>query len=194
MALINIDSLLMRTKNRRPVVIAVPVLVGLFAGGLLIVKPALKNLTTLESEIGSLKEKEAPYNFIVLSEQKLDAHKARFSGKDKTWLIEQLNTIAEETGFSIVSISPEEQKKLGDFLQQTSVRIDAKADYHRLGEFVSRVESLEPYVKVLVVNIAAGAENDTAQTRATGPRARIMSGHDIGMSVGLLTLASDIST
>ena len=167
MALLEIETLLLKIKNRRPVVIAGLALLGLLAGYLLVVKPGLGHLDGTKTELTGLQQKVSAYQFVLDSEKKTTQYKTRFSG-DKTWLIEQLNTLAEQTGFSIQTILPEDPKKVGDFLDRTSVRIDAEANYHQLGAFISRVESLDAYVKILGVDINAEG-NSLPQATTTSP-------------------------
>ena len=195
--MINIEPLLLKIKNRRPVVIAAPIVAGIFLGGLLVVKPGLSHLNAVKDEVAGLQEKMSAYQFILDSEKKTTVYKTHFSG-DKTWLIEQLNSIAEKTGFSILSILPEDAKKVGDYLDRVSVHIDAESDYHQLGEFVSRVESLDPYVKVLGLDINAEGGRAASTSMAGSPQSGAVgrSGrpitdiYKISMSVGLFTPAA----
>ena len=189
--IINIEPLLLKVKNRRLVVIVVPIVAGLSLGGMLLVKPAFDRLVNIKKEIQGLKQKELSYGVILESEKKVGELKGRFSG-DKSWLIEQLNTVAEKTGFSILTILPEDPKKVGDYLEQTSVRIDAEGDYHQLGEFVSRVESLEPFIMMLSVSITT----DTMPAYQQGPLGsspnrgrRNINIYTINLSVGLMSAA-----
>ena len=189
--IINIEPLLLKLKNRRLVVLGVPAVVGLLLGSMLVVKPAFNRLVSIKSEIQGLKQKEQSYNIILDSEKRVGELKGRFSG-DKSWLIEQLNTIAEKTGFSIINILPEDTKNVGDYLEQTSVRIDAEGDFHQLGEFVSRVESLEPYIKMLSISI----NTETLPSLQQGPLGsapirgrRNFNVYTINLSVGLISAA-----
>ena len=174
---------------------AVPIVIGFFAGGILVVKPGLTQLNTTKSDIASLQQKVSTYNFVLESEPKLAAHKARFS-KDRTWLSEQINSIAEKSGLSIVSSLPEESGKVGEFLVRNPVRIEAEATYHQLGSFASQLESLEAYVKIFSLDITGSAVG--AGPAAPGPgqgnapraaRAQNANLCKITMAIGLLTPA-----
>lgn len=187
-----IESLLLKIKNRRLVVMVAPILLGVLAGGVLVVRPSLGKLGTIKSELSGLKEKEIPYNTILSGEKRLEGMKARFAG-DKTWLIEQLNAIAQKTGFSILSILPEDPKRVGEYLDRTSVRIDAEGGYHQLGAFVSEVESLNAYVKILSLDINSEASSQQAVVGLAPGRARQGSSvYNISLSVGLYTPAPGV--
>ena len=132
--------------------IMVPLGVGFLIGYLFIIKPSLSRLETAKTELSNLQQKITTYQFVLESEGKIAEFKTRFKG-DKTWLIEQLNSMAEKSGLNISTILPEDPKKVGEMLELTSVHIDAEAGYHQLGEFMGLVESLDAYVKILDVNI-----------------------------------------
>ncbi len=188
----NIDSLLLQIKNRRPVVIIAPLVFGFFTGGVLVVKPALNNLRSIRSDIASLTEKVSSYTYVLEGESKLLNYKKLFSG-DRTWLIEQINSIAEKSGLSILSILPEEPGKATDLLERSSVRIEAEATYHQLGAFVSQLESLDSYVKLQIVEISTerdGAGQQSAPWQGTSPDASRKKNPNIcriSLSVGLFT-------
>lgn len=187
--MIDIEPILLKMKHRRPVVILAPIVFGLLVGGVMVVKPSMGRFLSIKSEIQGLKQKEPSYNIILESEKKIEILKTRFTG-DRTWLIERLNAIAGETGFSIVMILPEEPKKLGEYLERASVRIDAEGSYHQLGEFVSQVESLERYVKILSVDINADTASKKLQGMpAASPSRAKQAGnlYDISMSIALFS-------
>ncbi len=170
---------------------------GLFAGGLLVVKPGLTKISRIKSDISSLKEKVSAYLFVLEGESKLSNYKKLFSG-DKNWLVEQVNSMAQKSGVSIFSILPEEPVKVGELLERSSIRIDAESNYHQLGSFVSSLESLDPYIKILSVSIDAGSRGGEVQGTAgswqgAGPTAsNTKKGniYGISLSIGLFTPAA----
>ena len=181
-----IESFLLRFKRRRLIVIVAPIALGLLAGGALIVKPAIQRITGIKSELAGLARKATSYKYILDTESRMEAYRAKLSKPgDKTWLIEQLNLIGDKTNVSIVSIVPEESKKVGDYLDRTSVRIEAEAGYHDLGEFVSRVENLEPLVKILELGIQIDDEEGVASPGGFQAAARKPNTYRVLMSVGL---------
>ncbi len=196
---LSIESLLLKVRNKRRVVIIVPIAVGLFLGFLFIIKPGLGRLNNAKSEVSGLQIKVSSYQFILDGEKKIGEYKKLFSG-DKTWLIEQLNSTAEKTGVSILSILPEETKRVGDILERASVRIDAECTYHQLGEFISRAESLPAYVKVLGIdinaekNIAMAVSAPGWQQQGTAPavkeRQKSMDTYQISMSIAIFNSAA----
>jgi hypothetical protein len=192
-SLINIEGFLQKMKNRKPFVIAAPIILGLMAGGVLVVKPQLKKLTFAKTELRGLQDKQAVYQMILDGEKKAEAVAGRFKG-DKTWLIEQINTISQNTGLSILTSVPEDTKKIGDFLERHSVRIEAEGDFHELGEFVSRVESLDGYVKVLNVNINAekGSMSSSGPMGPAPTRLAPTNVYSITISIGVFSPAAGV--
>lgn len=182
-----IDDLLLKLKNRRLVVILVPLIGGLFAGGVLVVKPGLARIAVIKTELGGLSKKETSFGNIANSEKRLSGYKQKLSGTgDKAWLIEELNSIADKAKFSILSITPDEKKSAGGgYLERISVRIEAEGNYHQLGEFISRVENLEQYVKILTVDIDRNLSEGPV-VAVSGPAAKPKaSNYKISLSVGL---------
>ncbi len=186
--MLSVESLLLKVKNRRLVVVLIPIVLGVIAGGVLVVKPSLGKLGFAKSELSGLKEKEGHYGAILQGEKRLEELKPRFIG-DKTWLIEQLNTIAQRTRFSILTILPEDPRRVAEYLNQTSVRIDAEGGYHELGEFVSQVENLTGYVKVLSLDINAESPSQQVQAAPGVARTRPQTTdvYNISLSVGVFT-------
>jgi Tfp pilus assembly protein PilO len=155
-----IDELLLKVKpkDRRIFMMLIPLIGGLLASWALVIKPGLSKLALTKAELRSLSTKEVPFKNITDSEQKLNLYKQKISkAGDKIWLVDQLNSIADKAQFLILSVTPDEQKSVVDgYIERSSIRIEAEGNYHQLGEFVSRVESLEQFVKILTVDINAG--------------------------------------
>jgi Tfp pilus assembly protein PilO len=158
-----IENMLLKFKNRKLVVIVVPVLLGLFAGHTLVVRPGLRQLHMTQDELDTLSKKEGSYNFILNNEKKMEGYQQALKGADKTWLIEHINEAGSKSGVSINSISPDEQRKIGDHLLSIPVRVEAEATYHQLGEFVSQLESSEQFLKILNLSLQGSASQSQGQ-------------------------------
>ena len=186
---INIEPILLKIKNRRLVVLVTPAVVGLLIGYLLILKPGTNRLKALQAEMAGLQEKVPAYQFIVDGEKKTKTFKTRFSG-DQTWLVDQINSIAESTGISILSISPDDKKKMGEYLEAITVRIEEECTYHQLGAFMSRLESLDACVRILAVSV--DTENhpgggSSAGSSSSGMRKKDAGLYSVSLIVGLFT-------
>ena len=150
-----IDDFLQKTKHRRLIIMVAPILGGFLLGGNFVVKPGLVKINKVKTDMSGLSQKESAFTHIAAYEQKIDIYKQKLSKEgDKSWLIEQLNAIADKAKFSILSINPDEKKSSSvDYFDRISVKIEAEGNFHQLGEFVSRVESLEQFIKILSIEI-----------------------------------------
>ena len=134
-----LDDLLLRVKNRKLVVMVFPIVAGVLLGGMMVVKPSIKRLSVLKAEKTGMPQKESLYNAIVQKEKKLSEYRQYLSRiSDKAKFIEELNTLAAQSGLTVVSMVPDEKKVTAGYLEKIDVRIEAEGNYHKLGEFVSR--------------------------------------------------------
>ena len=194
-----LDDLLMRVKHRKEVVMLLPIVAGVFLGGLMVVKPSLTRLSVLKAEKTGLSQKETLYKGLVEEEKKLIAYRRSLSKiDDKAKLIEELNTLAAQSGLTVVSMVPDEKKTVtATYLERVGVRIEAEGNYHQLGDFVSRVENLEQFSKILGLDINTEAERgDDFAGGAELAAARIRSSKDnsykISLVVGLIYPAEGV--
>ena len=149
-----LDNLLLKVRNRRLVMTLAPLIGGVALGGLMVVKPALSKISSIQSKKTELSSKVSAFNDILAWEKKLSGFKDRLAPiEDKAKTIEELGTMATTAGLSVNSITPEEKKPVSTYVDRILVRIDAEGNYHQLGEFVSHVENMTNFTKVLSVNI-----------------------------------------
>lgn len=156
-----IDEFLLKIKNRRAVVQWAPLVVGSFLGILLIIKPSMTRLFSLQRDIEAISKKTGAYTDILSKEKKLAEYNSRLSpAGDKTKLMDTLNGAASSAGLNISSVTPEENRPVTEYLRQDSVRMDGEGGYHQLGEFISRVENMPDFVKILSVDIFEDASQE----------------------------------
>ena len=169
-----INDLLLKIKNRRLVMMLVPVITGTFVGGVLVVKPAFQKICAVHAKKQSIVKNEAVFKNVVAWEKKMAVYKGRLSQVgEKTQMIERLNTLASESGLLVLSVAPEEKRALGTYFECAPVKIEAEGNYHQLGDFVSRVENLPEFVKILNVDIRreSSSEETMSNSPATGLKA-----------------------
>jgi Tfp pilus assembly protein PilO len=192
-----IEGYVLKIKNRKQVVMIAPVVAGLFLGMLLVVQPSMTRLAYLKAEKGGLSQKENTFNNIVMLEKKLSDYRQRLSRiLDKAKFVEELNAIAGQSQLTVLSVVPEEEKTTAVYLKEIDVRIDAEGNYHQVGDFVSRVESLKQFAKITSVEINADAGAFTVDTLGTAaaPRGRSprINAYKIALVVGLFYPAKDV--
>lgn len=164
------DAFLLKLNStqRKRLALFAPVVIGIFLGGNMLMKPIVKKIKVLDTEKASYSEKESVYKNILDWESKLTPYRAQ-EGKeaDKTALIEQLNTFAGKSGLTILSISPDEKKVALSNVESMVIRIDSEGNYHQLAEFISLAESLKTHTRVSSVDINRDIVGDTTPS-ATG--------------------------
>lgn len=192
-----IDDFLLKLKNRKLVVLLAPVLVGLLLGGLLVVRPFLTRVVAIRTEKSALSQKESVFNTMIEQEKKISNYRQRLSLiQDKAKFIEELNGLAGQSGLTILSMVPEERRLTAAYLEKIDVKIDAEGNFHQLGAFVSRIESLEQFVKIVQADINTESNVDSAENQESGGAVRARSSrgnvYKISIVVGLFYPAKDI--
>ena len=85
---------------------------------------------------------------ILLYEGKMHQHKPRFSrSSEPSWLVEEVSSIASETGLDIETLSPQPPQVNNEFMT-IRLNLDARADYHSIGQFLNRLESHKIFINV----------------------------------------------
>lgn len=192
-----LDDLLLKVKNRKLVMLLIPIVAGVLIGGNMVVKPYLKRLATVKAEMGNLSQKESLYRTIAEQEKKISDYRQHLSRiSDKAKVIEELNTLAAQSGLTVLSMIPDEKSVAAVYLEKIGVKIEAEGNYHQLGDFVSRVENLEQFAKILYVEIdteSSRTDNNAERGGAT-PRIRSsgINAYKILLVVGLFYPVKDV--
>ena len=149
-----LDSLLLKVKNRRMVMLLTPVIAGTLIGTLMVVRPGLSKIAAIRNQKKALSTKVSAFNDIVAQEKKLSDFKTRLSLiENKAKAIEELSNLATVSGLNISSIVPDEKRTVGRYAESILVRIDAEGNCHQLGEFVSRIEGLQSFSRIMLYPI-----------------------------------------
>ena len=69
------------------------------------------------------------------------------STKENRWLLGQLSDIADQTGVSLISISPRLPKE-GNKYVSLSVDVEIRCDYNQFGNFISKLESSPQLIRL----------------------------------------------
>ena len=184
-----IDDLLLKIKNRKLVVMLAPVIVGVFLGGIIVVKPSLARLVAIRAESSLLSKKEAVFGRVIEQEKKLSECRQHLSRiLDKAKFIEELNNLANQSGLTVLSMVPDEKRTVVVYLEKIGVRIEAEGNYHQLGEFVSRVENLDQFAQIVLADI----NTETGTDSTVSPTAKKGNVYKISLVVGLFYPVKDV--
>ena len=197
-----IDEILSKIRHKKPVITAVFVSAGLLAGWTLYGRSMLTQLRTLERERATLVQKTTLAQSIAGIEQRLMDYQARLTeGKKKGWFLEEINAVAKESGFTILAVEPQQRHDIGNDLELLSARVEADADFHELGEFLSRLESAKSAFKVVQVEIEAvsdyenpGSEYTPSGAGARRPESMKNKLYSVSLTLGVLGPTRNLSS
>jgi hypothetical protein len=101
----------------------------------------IKKIDVLKNDKNTELKKSALINDISLMEKRINAYKIFFYKKDPSTMINNITRIAGESQIKITSVRPEGEKEHIAY-NKISARFNMVApDYHRLGSFISKLES-----------------------------------------------------
>jgi len=102
----------------------------------------------IKESISEEQQKGALLKRIAETESKIKRYSRGLpSTKENRWLLGQLSSIADQTGVSLISISPQLPKE-GDKYVLLSVAVEIRCNYDQFGNFISRLESSPQLIRL----------------------------------------------
>lgn len=143
-----LDNLPPKTKTT-VIALSAVVLVGTILVGYNIVYRRFDTQAkTAALQIDTEIKKKALIEEVLLLRKKTETYRPHLvSRRDPTWLIEELNRFAGETGVSLSTVTPQ-AAEIGMDFERVSVKVEANGDYHRLGGFIAKIETYKPFLKI----------------------------------------------
>jgi len=120
-------------------------------------------------QIASLEEskvEEAKKSEIIESlnrvEKRINSYKQTFTKKDLGSVVGALTDIAKDTRVKIISVKPGLEQQYPEYIKTSFLIVVRVADYHALGQFISKVENYKDLFLVEDVNITISdsSQND----------------------------------
>ena len=140
-----------RLKNQMALSGAMAAAVAAFAGWAFIANPANHKLSLLGRQITQEQKKITVAEEIIGLKRNLQGFYDKLSPtKDPSWLVGEVNGIADASHLSISSITPAGITEKGDYAKVT-VRMELRGAFHDLGDFIARIESMDRLVKVCLL-------------------------------------------
>lgn len=85
---------------------------------------------------------------LALLQGKTEACKGVFAkGADMPWLVDKITNAANESRFNIISLDSRPLVRLKQFLY-SSANVTAKGTFNELGDFISKIESYDKFIRV----------------------------------------------
>jgi len=91
-------------------------------------------------------------------EKRINSYKQTFTKKDLGSVIGAMTDIAKDTKVKVISVKPGLDQQYPEYVKTSFLIVVRVADYHALGQFISKVENYKDLFLVEDVNITA-AEN-----------------------------------
>lgn len=178
-----IEEVLTQIKNKKPMLAVTLALAGVIVANLFIVQPMIKGIKGVVAEKEAILKKDPAIRATMALEGQFEKYKNVFpQTSESTQIIGELNSLAADSGFVVQSIIPEPVTKVGANFEKLSVRVDAEGSYHKLGEFVSRIENLKYLVKLARVELG----NSKYSPEGSMPMSRGEGLYKISLTVNLL--------
>ncbi len=173
-------------ENKKPVVALGVAALCVLLAWILLFRPALDGLKKINAQKNSYQKREQVYRAVLDLETQFQAQEKKLKPeKGKSWLLEELNSMAEASNLTILSISPEDRPNVQKEFQAMSFRVEAEGVYHDMGAFVSRIESMPYLINIGRAEISEQTDSLFVSTDAAG---RLAGGkkYKIILSVNLL--------
>lgn len=157
------------TKNRQIVVAVLVVLAFGVIGWRFFIGPDLKKMVKLKAQQRVSLSQAQSLTGISQLKEKIASYQGRFidNSNDISWLIEDVNRMAGESGVGLISVGSQQMREMANFTK-TSLQIEALCTYHELGTFISRIENSERLVKISSLKagkMTKGKEDTGAELR-----------------------------
>lgn len=134
----NLINLISKYKNK--ILNILIIIVALFFANRIYINQT-KNINSLsEKKDAELKRKELLED-ISQAEKKIGSYKSVINNKDISSVINTLRNIARDSSVRIVSIRPQIERDYPVYTKYPLDLVITAGDYHRIGEFMSRIES-----------------------------------------------------
>ena len=155
------------TRHKIIVMTAAIFLLGALAGKHFFIDPDFRTLKKLAGQLSAENQKEEALKRILDLDKKIKSYDRYFSKTDDvSWLIDNMNRLAIESGVSLVSITPQ-QAETDENLNKLILRMEARCGYHELGKFFSGIESGARLIKISNVSVQSQAAPQGIEKKLT---------------------------
>ena len=149
------------SKNKNKIINAGVILLAIFVALYLYNMQSQQFASLEESKNEELKKSEVIESLIRV-EKRIDSYKQTFNSKDLGSVIGAMTDISKDTGVKVISVKPGVQQQYAEYIKTSFLIVVRVANYHALGQFISKIENYKDLFLVEEVNIAtvASSQND----------------------------------
>ena len=154
------------SKNKNKIVNAGVILLAIFIA-LYLFGMQNQQLASLEESKNEEMRKSEVMESLNRVEKRIDSYKQTFTRKDLGSVIDAMTNIAKDTRVKVISVKPGTEQQQSDYIKTSFLIVVRVADYHALGDFISKVENYKDLFLVEDVNIATitGGQSDKKADR-----------------------------
>lgn len=156
----------MDISRRKDIIVFVLIIILAFLiGNNVVYKFNLNKIDSIKSQIGQDEEKNVILGDIALLDKSVQTYQKRFfSTVEITELLDKISELGKETGIEIENYNPLPAVYRDEYIE-LSVKIPLRCEYHKLGEFLSLIESNQEFMWVKEVNMQKSTVVDPKKTR-----------------------------
>ncbi|MCX5711532.1 MAG: type 4a pilus biogenesis protein PilO [Candidatus Omnitrophica bacterium] len=127
-----------------------------------------KGVAVLEERKNQEIQKNQILSEISLLEKKVNVYKKGINSKDISSVINKIGNIAKDSSVYLVSVRPEKSADYGQYTKYNFFVNVSSDNYHKLGDFVSRIENSPDiyFIDNLQISLVAASEAEPGKLNA----------------------------
>lgn len=151
------------SKNKNKIINTGVIVLAIFAS-LYLYSLQSQQLVSLEENKNEEIKKSEVIESLDRVEKRINSYKQTFNRKDLGSVISALTDIAKDTRVKVISVKPGAERQYTDYIRTSFLIVVRVADYHALGQFISKIENYKDLFLVEDVNIASTRSNQDVKT------------------------------
>ncbi len=143
-------------------------LIGVFIFAMIIangfvLQPFLKGSRRVAHQLSEERNKSAILGEISAIQNAMKAYEPQFIQKNQvSVIIQDLNQMAQKSGVALNSVTPGQVEVVGDY-ERVTFGLQAFGKYHLIGDFISRIESYQQFLKIQNLDVTTIIDNETKE-------------------------------
>lgn len=147
-------------KNKSKIINAGVMLLAIFVAFYLYNMQNQELVSLEERKNGEIKKSEV-IESLIRAEQRINSYKQIFNKKDLGSVIDAMTDISKDTGVKIVSVKPGVEQQYKEYTKTSFLIVVRVANYHALGQFISKIENYKDLFFVEDINITVTSNTET---------------------------------
>lgn len=166
------------SKNKNKIINVGVIFLAIFVAAYLYNTQSQQLVSLQESKNEEVKKNEV-LKSLSRVESRINNYKQTFNRKDLGSVIDAMTNITKDTRVKVVSVKPGAEQQYADYTKTSFLVVVRVADYHALGQFISKVENYKDLFLVEEVNITT--------VSVSQPGSKAERDLDIGLKISTIT-------